>query len=216
MRRPRRPEVSLPALRQHDGGLAAEGDHDAVELADLDLTAADGAGATFLECAVRRCTLDRARLRRARLVDTVLEEVRGVGMDLSEATLRDVELRDARCGSLRLGGGDLRRVLVRGGKFDYLALRQARLVDVTFAGCVLVEPDFSGARLERVAFVDCDVRGADLHAATFRDVDLRGCSRLEITGGLDRLAGAVVTPTQLVDLAPALAAAWGLRVEAGP
>jgi uncharacterized protein YjbI with pentapeptide repeats len=107
----------------------------------------------------------------------------------------------------------LERVLIRGGKIDYLNLRMARLRDVVFEGCVLVEPDFGGARLERVEFVDCALKGADLHAATLKDVDLRGAVTLEISRGLDRLAGAVISTGQLLDLAPVLAMQWGIRVE---
>ncbi|HET9381475.1 MAG TPA: pentapeptide repeat-containing protein, partial [Streptomyces sp.] len=67
--------------------------------------------------------------------------------------------------------------------------------------------------LNRVEFVDCALKGADLHAATLMDVDLRGAAPLEITRGVDRLAGAVISPGQLIDLAGELAAALGVRVE---
>ena len=69
-----------------------------------------------------------------------------------------------------------------------------------------------GARLERVSFVDCELRGADFSAATLRDVDLRGAVRFEPAGGVDRLAGAVIAPGQLLDLAPLFAAQLGIRV----
>ncbi|GGX88612.1 hypothetical protein GCM10010510_37130 [Streptomyces anandii JCM 4720] len=78
---------------------------------------------------------------------------------------------------------------------------------------MLVEPDFGGARLERVEFVDCALKGADLTAATLVDVDLRAAASLEIARGVDRLTGAVISTGQLLDLAPVLAAALGVRVE---
>jgi uncharacterized protein YjbI with pentapeptide repeats len=102
--------------------------------------------------------------------------------------------------------------LVRGGKIDFLNLRQARLRDVVFESCVLVEPDFGGARLERVEFVDCALRAADFTAATLTDVDLRGAAELDIAAGVDRLAGAVISAAQLLDLAPVLAGQLGIRV----
>lgn len=214
----RRPEISLPALRPYEGGgpgggLEPDGDYDGLEFADLDLTGADGAGATFLDCGIYRCVLGSAGLERARLIDTVLERVSGVGTELAGASLRDVELADARLGGVQMHGARFDRVVVRGGKIDFLNLRQARLKDVTFEGCVLIEPDFGGATLERVAFPGCVLRGADFGRATLTNVDLREVSELDIAAGVDRLAGAVISPAQLMDLAPLFAAQLGVRVE---
>lgn len=110
-------------------------------------------------------------------------------------------------------GAVLERVVVRGGKIDYLNLREAKLKDVVFEGCVLVEPDFGGAVLERVEFVDCVLKGADFSAARLSDVDLRRAAELGFARGVDRLAGAVISPVQLLDLAEVFAAELGVRVE---
>ncbi|MFJ6719768.1 pentapeptide repeat-containing protein [Streptomyces sp. NPDC091259] len=209
----KRAEVRLPELVAWEGGgLEPDGDYDGVEFADLDLGGQEGVGARFMDCAVRRCALDEAGLAKARVMDSVLEGVRGVGTDLSGASLRDVELVEARLGGVRLHGAVLERVVVRGGKIDYLNLREARLKDVVFEGCVLVEPDFAGAVLERVEFRDCTLRGADFQGARMTDVDLREAVELGIARGVEALAGAVISPAQLYDLAPALAAQLGLRV----
>ncbi|MBQ1119192.1 pentapeptide repeat-containing protein [Streptomyces sp. B15] len=210
----RRPEISLPELRPFEGqGLEPGGDYDGVRFEGLDLSGTDGSGATFLDVGVYRCALDEARLGRLRVIDSVLEGVWGVGTRLAGAELRDVELRDARLGGVQLHGARLNRVLVRGGKIDFLNLRQAKLTDVTFEGCVLNEPDFSGASLERVAFRDCALRRAEFNQVRLKDVDLRGATELELATGVDRLAGAVISPGQLMDLAPAFAAQIGVRVE---
>ncbi|MFI6338364.1 pentapeptide repeat-containing protein [Streptomyces sp. NPDC050535] len=210
----RRPEVRLPPLEPYDAaGLEPDGDYDGLEFRDVDFVGQDGGGARFMDCALTGCALDETRLHRARLLDSVLTGIRGVGTDLAESTLRDVELVDARLGGVQLHGSVLERVLVRGGKIDYLNLRKGRLKDVVFQGCVLVEPDFGGARLERVEFVDCVVKEADLTGVTLTDVDLRGAVEFTIARGVDRLAGAVISPAQLVDLAGVLAAEMGVRVE---
>lgn len=210
----RRPEVRLPPLEPYRGGeLEPDGDYDGLEFREEDLGGQDGGGARFMDCALRGCALDETRLRHARILDSVLTGPRGVGTDLAESTLRDVELVDARLGGVQLHGAVLERVLIRGGKIDYLNMRKAKLKDVVFEGCVLVEPDFGGARLERVEFVDCAVKGADLTGVTLADVDLRGAAELDIARGVERLAGAVISPGQLLDLAPVLAAQLGIRVE---
>ncbi|WP_217246169.1 pentapeptide repeat-containing protein [Streptomyces sp. AC602_WCS936] len=213
VRAARRPELRLPPLEPYDGGeLEPDGDYDGLEFRETDFAGQDGAGARFMDCALTGCALDEASMPRARLLDSVLNGVRGVGVNLAEATLRDVELHDARLGGTQLHGAVLERVLIRGGKIDYLNLRRSRLKDVVFEGCVLVEPDFGGARLERVAFVDCALKEADFSAASLTDVDLRGAAPLEIARGVDRLSGAVISPAQLLDLAPVLAAELGVRV----
>ncbi|WP_406060667.1 pentapeptide repeat-containing protein [Streptomyces sp. NBC_01077] len=209
----RRPEVRLPPLETYEGGLEPDGDYDGLELAGLDLTGQSGEGARFLDCALRECGLDEARLTGARFLDSVLTGVRGVGTVLAGAQLRDVELVDARLGGAQLHGAVLERVVVRGGKSDYLNLRSAKLKDVVFEGCVLSEPDFGGAVLERVEFVDCVLTGVDFSGARLKDVDLRGAQRLEIARGVESLAGAVISTAQLFDLAPVLAAQLGVRVE---
>ncbi len=209
----RRPEVRLPGLAVWEGGeLEPDGDYDGLEFADLDLTGQEGVGARFMDCALRRCALDEAGLAKARFLDSVLDGVRGVGTDLAGASLRDVELVDARLGGVQMHGAVLERVVVRGGKIDYLNLREARLRDVVFEGCVLVEPDFAGAVLERVEFRDSVVRGADFGGVRMSDVDLRGVAELTLARGLAGLAGAVISPAQLLDLAPAMAAQLGVRV----
>ncbi|MFD9332168.1 pentapeptide repeat-containing protein [Streptomyces sp. NPDC060065] len=210
----RRPELRLPPLEPYGGaGLEPDGDYDGLEFRDVDFVGQDGGGARFMDCALTGCALDETRLHHARFLDSVLTGIRGVGTDLAESTLRDVELLDARLGGVQLHGSVLERVLVRGGKIDYLNLRKARLKDVVFQGCVLVEPDFGGARLERVEFVDCVLKGADLTGASLTDVDLRGAAEFTIARGVDRLAGAVISAGQLIDLAPVLAAEMGVRVE---
>ncbi|WP_419996024.1 pentapeptide repeat-containing protein [Streptomyces boninensis] len=210
---PRRARVTLPDLRAFtESGLEPDGDYDGLRLADLDLTGSDGGGARFMDCGLFRCGLDEARLSSARFIDSLLEEVRGVGTDFSGATLRDCEVVDARLGGVQLHGAVLERVVVRGGKIDFLNLRAAQLTDVLFEDCVLVEPDFQGAKLTRVTFDGCTISGADLSAAALKDVDLRRAAELGIARGVDRLSGAVISPEQLLSLAPAFAAQVGVAV----
>ncbi|WP_306439687.1 pentapeptide repeat-containing protein [Streptomyces sp. BR123] len=210
----RRPQVGLPPdlIPWQGGGLEPDGDYDGLEFADRDLSGQEGAGARFMDCALRRCVLDEAGLAKARILDSLLEGVRGVGTDLAGASLRDVELVDARLGGTALHGAVLERVEFRGGKIDCLNLRQARLRDVVFEECVLVEPDFGGALLERVEFRGCVLRAADVTGVRMTDVDLRAAAELDFARGVEALAGAAVTPAQLLSLAPALAAHLGLRV----
>ncbi|MDX3853781.1 pentapeptide repeat-containing protein [Streptomyces sp. AK02-01A] len=209
----RRAEVRLPPLSPYRGGLEPDGDYDGLEFKDLDLSGQGGPGSRFIDCALRECVLDETALGRARFIDCLLSGVRGVGTELAGASLRDVEVVDARLGGTQAHGAVLERVLFRGGKIDYLNLRKARLKDVVFEGCVLSEADFGGAELERVEFRGCVLRRADFSSVRMKDVDLRTVAELDIARGLDRLAGAVISSAQLLQLAPAFAAQIGVRVE---
>ncbi|PJN36177.1 hypothetical protein CG747_35130 [Streptomyces sp. CB02959] len=214
MRAVRRPEVRLPELQAYDGReLEPEGDNDGLEFTEVDCAGQSARGARFMDCALRRCALDETVLSRARVIDSVFSGVRGVGTDLSQASLRDVEVVDARLGGVQLHGAVLERVVVRGGKIDFANLRRAKLRDVAFEGCVLVEADFGGAELERVSFDDCTLARVDFSAVRMKDVDLRGAAGLDIARGIDCLGGAVISTAQLMDLAPAFAAQVGVRVE---
>ncbi|MEV1079480.1 pentapeptide repeat-containing protein [Streptomyces sp. NPDC050211] len=214
MKGARRPEVRLPVLEPFgDGELEPDGDYDGLEFREADLAGQDGGGARFMDCALTGCALDETRLHHARFLDAVLTAPRGVGTNLAESTLRDVEVLDARLGGTQLHGAVLERVVIRGGKIDYLNLRAARLRDVVFENCVLVEPDFGGARLERVEFPGCVLKDADFTSATLMDVDLREAAELGIARGIGRLSGAVISSSQLLDLAGVLAGELGIRVE---
>ncbi|MDI3407355.1 pentapeptide repeat-containing protein [Streptomyces cavernicola] len=208
----RRPDLHLPPLRPYgDGELTPDGDYDGLLFDSTDLAYGDGAGARFLDCSLEGCVLDETSLRNARFIDSRLSGVRGVGTNLSGAALRDVEVLDARMGGVQLHGAVLERVVIRGGKVDYLNLRRAKLRDVVFEGVVLSEPDFGGASMERVSFEGCALRGVDLTGARLKDVDLRRVAGLDLARG--DLAGAVISPPQLLDLAHVFAAQLGVRVE---
>ena len=84
-----------------------------------------------------------------------------------------------------------------------------------FEGCVLAEPDFGERELERVEFRDCVLKRVDFSGVRMTDVDLRTVAELDIARGVDRLAGAVISSAQLLELAPAFAAQIGVRVEDG-
>lgn len=54
--------------------------------------------------------------------------------------------------------------------------------------------------------------GVDFSGVRLKDVDLRTVAEMDIARGVERLAGAVISPAQLLELAPAFAAQIGVRV----
>lgn len=195
--------------------LARDGDHDGETFAGLDLGGQTGSNARFVECVIADCSLDGTVLRRARLVDCRLERVRASELDLAESVWLDSTVSGSRLGAVRAFGAEWTRVLVEGGKVDYLNLRDAHLVDVTLSGCVLGELDLGRATVRRLVLDDCRVGRLDVTGATLTDVDLRG-GDLSALSGIASLAGATISSAQLVEFAPALAEHIGLVVSDAP
>jgi uncharacterized protein YjbI with pentapeptide repeats len=193
------------------GRLEPDGAYDEMRFTGSALVGADAAGARFLDCRFDGADLTEAHLKDTRWTDCRLDRVRGVGTELAEATLQDCEIVEPRLGAIAAYGSSWRRVTARGGKIDYLNLRGARLRDVRFEDCVLLEPDFADATLTDVAFDGCVLTAAQWSKATLSKVDLSG-ARLVAPQGLTSLRGATISRVQLLELADAFADQLGIRV----
>lgn len=121
-------------------------------------------------------------------------------------------MRDCRIGALLAFGAELLRVSFLGGRLDYVNLRGATLAQTQFVDCRIAELDLGAAALKEVRFVGCRIDRLVLAESTLQAVDLRGAELTEVER-LDRLAGATLTETQLLQLAPALAQTLGIRIE---
>ena len=84
-------------------------------------------------------------------------------------------------------------------------------VIVALTDCQVGELDLMGATLRRVALDGTRVGSLELHEADLADVDLRRTT-LETIGSPRQLAGATISPDQLVLLGPLLAADLGIGV----
>jgi hypothetical protein len=191
--------------------LAPDGAYDELRFTESDLVDADAGGARFLDCHLDGADITRAHLKDSRWTDCRLDRVRGVGPELVDANLQDCELLEPRLGAVAAYGSSWRRVTVRGGKVDYLNLRGARLREVRFVDCVLLEPDFAEASLTDVSFDGCVLTTAQWSKATLAEVDLSG-ARLVAPQGVTSLRGATIGRLQLMELADAFADQLGIRV----
>ena len=194
-------EADLRAGDYHDGLLFED-----VAFGDV---AADEA--SFLDSRLAGCTFGDARLRRARLSASLLEDVGAAALDVVDSTWSDVVLRRSRIGALVAHGAVLERVTVDRGRLDYVNLRRARLTQVQFLDCRVGELDLGTAELSELRFVACEIGKLLLTGATLSDVDLRG-AELTAIEGVGALAGARISETQLALLGPALAEHLGIRV----
>lgn len=171
-------------------------------------------------CALRQCALEltggqQVALGSARLVDCRFRAPDLTGLDAREASWLGVRVSGGRIGALDAPAGYWNGVEIIETRIGYLSLRQATVSDVVLTGAHITTLDLTGATATRLRLTDCHVGELLASHSTLTEVDLRGAA----LGALDdpaALAGAVVSPEQLVDLAPALARALRVRVLALP
>lgn len=177
----------------------------------LDLSGVDAAGAYVERCRFDACQLDDLELHGASLDEFRLDGCTAASLGAGDGVWRDVELVGCRVGVLSLDGAHLDRVVFDGGKVDLLNLRGATVRDVVLRDVHVGELDLGLATLRSVALEGCTVGSLVLDGTGYRDVDLRRSAIVEVSG-VRSLAGTVITPTQLVELAPQLAAELGVAV----
>ena len=136
--------------------------------------------------------------------------------DLSNVSSREGTMRRSRVLECRMTGftwseGLIEDVTFRGCALDLAAFRFTRFKRVTFEDCVLRDADFQDGRLESVRLLGCDLGGAGFLSARCREVELRRCS-LEGLRGIDGLRGAALEWDAVIEFAPAMAAALGIRL----
>jgi uncharacterized protein YjbI with pentapeptide repeats len=215
----KRPEpptsIALPALVPWLVGAALRGheDYEATDFSGPDLARTEATGATFLACRFERCGLDEASLRHSRFSECLVSEPHASSLDVADSTWRDTLVTSPRIGALLAVGTSWSGVRVRGGKIDLLDLNGAKLADVVIEGTVIEELDLGTAQARWTRLVGCDIGVLDVTGARLTEVDLSGSTIREVRG-IEGLRGATISPSQLLELAPALAAHVGLKVRA--
>jgi uncharacterized protein YjbI with pentapeptide repeats len=150
---------------------------------------------------------------KSRLVDVELVRCDLSGCDFSESVWQRVRLVDCRGSSIDLSQAQLRDVTFDGCRLDEANLRMARLHRVRFEGSQLAGAELTAGTLEGVSFPASDLASADFSQSRCVSVDLRS-ARLGGLRGVGSLSGSKIGFDQLVGLAPALALALGLKIEA--
>src|ERR1700730_18423309 len=103
-----------------------------VRLRDAALSGAPASGVELLDSHLLNVALGDARLRGARVRDTVLERCDLSNADCSALQSNLVLFDDCRGVGIGPAEADLRETTIRAGRFDYLNCRMATLSNVTF------------------------------------------------------------------------------------
>jgi uncharacterized protein YjbI with pentapeptide repeats len=158
-----------------------------------------------------RLDLSEAKLRGLRLRDVEGGDVNAVNGDWRGAELNRVSFEGARLTGLDLGEARLEEAHFKSCKLDYANFRHAVVEHVTFEDCVLANADFQGARIYAARFSGCQLGAADFTKAELAHVDFRG-SELALAGSVLGLGGATIDALQLMELSRTIAHELGLIV----
>jgi uncharacterized protein YjbI with pentapeptide repeats len=173
----------------------------------------DAAHSDLTECVFDDVTVETLDLTGATLVDVEVTGIRATSVPARAARLRRVRFTGGRIGTLDLADAEIDEVELRGIRIDYVSLGGARVEDLLVAGCTIGTLDIPQATLTRVAFEATRADEVDTRGLRCEHVDLRGLEALSYLD-LAALRGATLSPAQIEQLAPAFAAALGIRVEA--
>lgn len=143
------------------------------------------------DCVIHKSEAVGARTYRAAFLRVAFEHSRMTGADFAEASFKDCSFTTM--------------------KINEAGFRFATLVNVTFVDCNFEEADFTGAKLTNVRFSNCLLTGANFEAATCKNVDI-STEDLGQCKGILGLKGATISDSQLIQIAPLLAAEAGFKV----
>lgn len=192
-------------------GVEPRGDHFRSRIGGLE-GAADASHAEITECVVGAASVERLDLTGATLVDVDVVEPRALTVIGRGARLRRVRITGGRIGTLDLSGATLDEVELRGVRIDYLSLGAAAVEDLLVAECTITTLDLPQATLTRVRFEDARADEVDTRGMKADSLDVRGLAAAAFLD-VGSLRGATLTPWQIGQLATAFAAAVGIDVQ---
>ncbi|HYN55946.1 MAG TPA: hypothetical protein VES03_01995 [Motilibacterales bacterium] len=188
---------------------------EAEEIVGSHLPRLDWTRVSLRECCVRLVDVADLVADRARLIDSHLSEPDITHLSSSDSTWRSVTVEGGRIGAWDLAGGVVDGITVAGAQLGYVNMRDATLTDVALRDCRIETLDLAGAKVRRVSLAGCVIDELVVIRADLDVLDLRG-ARLDRVDGVENLGGVIISAEQLLDIAPALAAAAGITIGPWP
>ncbi|UUE19178.1 pentapeptide repeat-containing protein [Microbacterium sp. J1-1] len=178
----------------------------------LELTGTvDLAYATLEQCAVR-ADADAVDLTGATVIDVDMSGARIASLRLRDAGVRRMRISGGRIGTLDLSEARISELDLRDVRIDYLNLGASKVTDLEVSECTIRTIDMPQAELTRVRFSSTSTEEVDSRGMRAKDLDLRG---LDAVAFLDAnsLRGATLTSFQVQQLAPVIAAGIGIQIK---
>lgn len=209
---PKVPPLKLSGLDDADAGELVAGEtYDRQRFVGAVVEDRDLGGITFSECELADWELRDTTLADAAILETRIAGLFATGFSAPRASLRQVEFDGARIGAMELFDAKVRSLTIRDSRLGFVNLRGADLRDVKFIDCVLDGLDLGDATVTRMAFDGCRVGDLDVTRAKLTHADLRGL-QIERIRGVEGIAGATMTQMQVMGLAESFAAHLGIAV----
>jgi len=208
---PAAPRVSPPDLPEEftPGTPARNAD---LIAAGLDLSGTvDLAYASLEQCTVT-ADADEVDLTGATILDVEMSHLRIASLRLRDAGIRRLRITGGRIGTLDLSTARISELELRDVRIDYLNLGAARAADVEVSDCRIRTLDTPQAELTRVRFTRSTCDEVDPRGMRATDVDLRGLDALSFVDA-NSLRGTTLTGFQVQQLAPVIAAGLGIQIK---
>jgi uncharacterized protein YjbI with pentapeptide repeats len=208
-----KPKITRSALVACSvGQLIADADLEQIVLSNADASGLQAKSLNIDEAVLEKVLFVEAALEKLSLTDTLLKNCDLSATNCANSSLVRTHITGGRITGADFSHGVLKDVVFEDCKLDIANFRFAKLTRVHFLHCEMVETDFLGTELQDVVFQDCHIEKVEFHNAKIKHVDARTSQLLNIRGW-QSLKGMTVDSTQLITIAPQLAAELGLIIE---
>ncbi len=207
--------AAVPQLNPAEpGDLASRAVLDGVEIRGVDLSGTHAANARLMEFALRECSADEFSTPGLSAVDTFVGDMHLQTWKTQDGTWRDGHFAGMRVGAWLADGTEFIDVVIRDSKVDLLSLRGARITRLAIVNCSIDTLDVTEAQIADLTITGGSVGELVTSNARMSNVEV-SATELHMVSNPSHLRGLVISATQLVELAPAFAAHMGITVTEG-
>jgi uncharacterized protein YjbI with pentapeptide repeats len=196
-------------LESWDEEAADDVEIDQTQIADTDfsdVTRLIATGSTFKQVLITGVNLDKCDC-----TDVEFGRLEAAGLRTYKARFQRVTFTDCRLTGADFAEAIFEDCVFKNVKLDEAGFRFAKFTRVRFEDCMLSATDFSSARFAQVMFTSCNLEGTNFDAAQCANTDISSEDITNVRGILG-LKGATISPEQLVQIAPLLAAELGFQI----
>lgn len=205
------PRVSEPDLPRHLERVEPARGADLLQ-ATLHLSGDVDLAHSSLEQCMLTADAERVDLTGATVLDVDANDLRIASMTLRNAGIRRLRITGGRIGTLDLSGTRIDELQIRDVRIDYLSFGGAKGSDILIEDSTIRTLDLPQAEITRMAFISCRSDEVDPRGLRAKDIDLRGLDADTFTDA-NGLRGATLTTFQIQKLAPTIAAGLGIQIK---
>ena len=166
----------------------------------------------FDEVAFSSIEAESTDLEKISIIDSTLDKCNFSAAKVNESLFQRVKITDSRMSGIIWYDAILKDIEIVNCKIDLANFRATKFKNVIFKDCVLNGSDWQGATLTNVKFDNCTLDDMDVNNCIMSNVDLRSSTFVGLQG-LNGLAGATLSRSQLITLAPIFANELGIKIE---